>query len=262
MLIENNELNKVYYFFRVIEKHANIEWSEKVLERLNYYLKKTDLDALDKFNENQTLENFLQQSYSTLRGHGIHALTKLIENSATNILYFKDTILSLAKDKTDYVRMNSIVLLAAILDIDEQFAKELFELIFDKDERMLGHWHSNYILYRLYDDYKERIDSFLKLGFTSTEQLIVKKASSLITEIYLNTGEMESTVYGGNGFQAESICEMAVNYLKRKNHKEKAKEIILHYLSYDNIDFPEKLTMTYKKVNNLRYGENPFFHHP
>ena len=24
-----------------------------------------------------------------------------------------------------------------------------------------------------------------------------------------------------------------------------------------NIDFPEKLTMTYKKVNNLRYGENP-----
>ena len=24
-----------------------------------------------------------------------------------------------------------------------------------------------------------------------------------------------------------------------------------------NVDFPEKLTMTYKKVNNLRYGENP-----
>ena len=68
-------------FFRVIEKHANIEWSEKVLKRLNYYLKKTDLDALDKFNENQTMENYLQQSYSTLRGHGIHALTKLIENS-------------------------------------------------------------------------------------------------------------------------------------------------------------------------------------
>ena len=64
-------------FFRVIEKHANIEWSEKVLKRLNYYLKKTDLDALDKFNENQTMENYLQQSYSTLRGHGIHALTKL-----------------------------------------------------------------------------------------------------------------------------------------------------------------------------------------
>ena len=228
--VNENNWENLYYFFRVIEKHANIEWSEKVLERLNYYLKKTDLDALDKFNENQTMENYLQQSYSTLRGHGIHALTKLIENSATNIMYFKDTILSLAKDKTDYVRMNSIFLLAAILEIDEQFAKELFELIFDKDERMLGHWHSNYILYRLYDDYKERIDSFLKLGFTSTEQLIVKKASSLITEIYLNTGEMESTVYGGNGFQAESICEMAVNYLKRKNHKDKAKKIILHYL--------------------------------
>lgn len=247
--VNENNWENLYYFFRVIEKHANIEWSEKVLERLNYYLKKTDLDALDKFNENQTLENFLQQSYSTLRGHGIHALTKLIENSATNILYFKDTILSLAKDKTDYVRMNSIVLLAAILDIDEQFAKELFELIFDKDERMLGHWHSNYILYRLYDDYKERIDSFLKLGFTSTEQLIVKKASSLITEIYLNTGEMESTVYGGNGFQAESICEMAVNYLKRKNHKEKAKEIILHYLSYDNIDFGKILPQLF--MDNL-----------
>ena len=169
--VNENNWENLYYFFRVIEKHANIEWSEKVLERLNYYLKKTDLDALDKFNENQTMENYLQQSYSTLRGHGIHALTKLIENSATNIMYFKDTILSLAKDKTDYVRMNSIFLLAAILEIDEQFAKELFELIFDKDERMLGHWHSNYILYRLYDDYKERIDSFLKLGFTSTEQL-------------------------------------------------------------------------------------------
>ena len=52
-------------------------WSDEVFGKLNYYLKKTDLDVLDKFNENQTLENYLQQSYSTLRGHGIHALTKL-----------------------------------------------------------------------------------------------------------------------------------------------------------------------------------------
>lgn len=233
--VKEDNWENLYHFFQVIEKHSDIAWSENVLERLNYYLKNTDLDALDKFNENQTLENYLQQSYSTLRGHGIHALTKLIENSATNISYFKDTILSLAKDKTDYVRMNSIVLLAAILDLDKQFAKELFELIFDKDERMLGHWHSNYILYRLYDDYKERIEFLLKLGFTSTEQLIVKKASSLITEIYLNTGEMESTVHGGNGFQAESICKMAINYLKRKNHKEKAKKIILYYLRKEGV---------------------------
>ncbi|ALF28063.1 hypothetical protein RN88_05975 [Streptococcus intermedius] len=247
--VNENNWENLYYFFRVIEKHANMGWSDEVFGKLNYYLKKTDLDALDKFNENQTLENYLQQSYSTLRGHGIHALTKLIENSPTNISYFKDTILSLAKDKTDYVRMNSIVLLAAILDLDKQFAKELFELIFDKDERMLGHWHSNYILYRLYDDYKERIESFLKLGFTSTEQLIVKKASSLITEIYLNTGEMESIVHGGNGFQAESICEMAIDYLKGKNYKEKAKEIILHYLSYDNIDFGKILPQLF--MDNL-----------
>ena len=247
--VKEDNWENLYHFFQVIEKHSDIAWSEKVLERLNYYLKKTDLDALDKFNENQTLESYLQQSYSTLRGHGIRALTKLIENSATNISYFKDTILSLAKDKTDYVRMNSIVLLAAILDLDKQFAKELFELIFDKDERMLGHWHSNYILYRLYDDYRERIQFLLKLGFESTDQLLVKKSSSLITEIYLNKGDMESTVYSGSGLQAETICQMAIDYLKGKNYKEKAKEIILHYLSYDNIDFGKILPQLF--MDNL-----------
>lgn len=227
--VNENNWENLYYFFRIIEKHANIEWSEKVLERLNYYLKKTDLDALDKFNENQTMENYLQQSYSTLRGHGIHALTKLIENSPTNISYFKNTIISLANDKTDYIRLNAIFLLYIILDLDKDFARELFRGIFT-DEKMLAHWHSNYILYRLYEDEKEQIQCLLQLAFDSKDTLLVKNASCLITEIYLNKGDMESTVYSGSGLQVEGICQMAINYLKVKNHEDKSKKIILNYL--------------------------------
>lgn len=237
--VKEKNWENLYYFFRVIEKHANIEWSEKVLGRLNYYLKKTDLDALDKFNENQTLENYLQQSYSTLRGHGIHALTKLIENSSTYISYFKDTIVLLANDKTDYVQFNSIFLLPIILDFDKNFARELFRSIF-KDKKMLIHCNSNYILYRLYEDEKERVQLLLQLAFNSKDTLLVKNASSLITEIYLNKGDMESTVYGGSGLQTEGICQMAINYLKVKNHEEKSKKIILHHLS-KNITNLEKI---------------------
>ncbi|RRN46232.1 hypothetical protein DB729_009010 [Streptococcus halitosis] len=237
--VNENNWENLYYFFRVIEKHANIEWSEKVLERLNYYLKKTDLDALDKFNENQTMENYLQQSYSTLRGHGIHALTKLIENSPTNISYFKNTIISLANDKTDYIRLNAIFLLYIILDLDKDFARELFRGIFT-DEKMLAHWHSNYILYRLYEDEKEQIQCLLQLAFDSKDILLVKNASCLITEIYLNKGDMESTVYSGSGFQVEGICQMAINYLKIKNHEDKAKKIVLNYLG-KNVTNLEKI---------------------
>lgn len=237
--VNENNWENLYYFFRVIEKHANIEWSEKVLKRLNYYLKKTDLDALDKFNENQTMENYLQQSYSTLRGHGIHALTKLIENSPTNISYFKNTIISLANDKTDYVRLNAIILLYIILDLDKDFARELFRGIFT-DEKMLAHWHSNYILYRLYEDEKEQIQCLLQLAFDSKDTLLVKNASCLITEIYLNKGDMESTVYSGSGLQVESICQMAIKYLKVKNHEDKSKKIILNYLG-KNVTNLEKI---------------------
>ena len=237
--VNENNWENLYYFFRVIEKHANIEWSEKVLERLNYYLKKTDLDALDKFNENQTMENYLQQSYSTLRGHGIHALTKLIENSPTNISYFKNTIISLANDKTDHIRLNAIFLLYIILDLDKDFARELFRGIFT-DEKMLAHWHSNYILYRLYEDEKEQIQCLLQLAFDSKDTLLVKNASCLITEIYLNKGDMESTVYSGSGLQVESICQMAINYLKVKNHEDKSKKIILNYLG-KNVTNLEKI---------------------
>lgn len=237
--VNENNWENLYYFFRVIEKHANIEWSEKVLERLNNYLKKTDLDALDKFNENQTMENYLQQSYSTLRGHGIHALTKLIENSPTNISYFKNTIISLANDKTDYIRLNAIFLLYIILDLDKDFARELFRGIFT-DEKMLAHWHSNYILYRLYEVEKEQIQSLLQLAFDSKDTLLVKNASCLITEIYLNEGDMESTVYSGSGLQVEGICQMAINYLKVKNHEDKSKRIILNYLG-KNVTNLEKI---------------------
>lgn len=237
--VNENNWENLYYFFRVIEKHANMGWSDEVFGKLNYYLKKTDLDVLDKFNENQTLENYLQQSYSTLRGHGIHALTKLIENSPTNISYFKNTIISLANDKTDYVRLNAIFLLYIILDLDKDFARELFRGIFT-DEMMIIHWYSNYILYSLYEDEKKLIQPLLQVAFDSKDKLLIKNASSLITEIYINTGEMESTVYDGNGLQAEGICQMAINYLKVKNHEEKSKKIILHHLS-KNITNLEKI---------------------
>lgn len=228
--VKEDNWENLYYFFQVIEKHSNIAWSENILERLNYYLKNTDLDALDKFNKEQTLENYLHQSYSTLRGYGIHALTKLIKSSSTYISYFKDTIFSLANDKTDYVQFNSIFLLPIILDLDKNFARELFRSIF-KDKKMLVHIHSNYILYRLYEDEKERIQSLLQVAFNSKDTLLVKNSSSLITEIYLNKGDMESTVYSGNGLQAEGICQMAINYLRIENHEEKSKKIILNYLS-------------------------------
>ena len=237
--VNENNWENLYYFFRVIEKHSNIAWSENILERLDYYLKNTDLDALDKFNKEQTLENYLHQSYSTLRGYGIHALTKLIKSSLTYISYFKDTVFSLANDKTDYVQFNSIFLLPIILDLDKNFARELFRSIF-KDKKMLVHIHSNYILYRLYEDEKERIQSLLQVAFNSKDTLLVKNSSSLITEIYLNKGDMESTVYSGNGLQAEGICQMAINYLKVKNHEEKSKKIILHHLS-KNITNLEKI---------------------
>ncbi|VED66746.1 MULTISPECIES: hypothetical protein [Streptococcus] len=237
--VNEDNWENLYYFFRVIEEHANMGWSDEVFGKLNYYLKKTDLDVLDKFNENQTLENYLQQSYSTLRGHGIHALTKLIENSPTNISYFKNTIISLANDKTDYVRLNTIFLLYIILDLDKDFARELFRGIFT-DEKMIIHWYSNYILFRLYEDEKEQIQSLLQLAFDSKDTLLVKNASFLITEIYLNKGEMESSVYSGSALQAEGICQMAINYLKVKNHEEKSKKIILHYLS-ENITNLEKI---------------------
>ena len=247
--VNENNWENLYYFFQVIEKHSDIAWSEKVLERLNYYLKKTDLDALDKFHEAKTMEDYVRQSYSTLRGYAIHAFDKLITNTPTLVSYFRETILLLAKDKTHYIRMNSIFLISTILDLDKEFAKELFELVFDKDKRMLAHWYSGYVVYRLYDDYRERIQFLLKLGFESTDQLLVKKSSSLITEIYLNKGDMESTVYSGSGLQAETICQMAIDYLKGKNYKEKAKEIILHYLSYDNIDFGKILPQLF--MDNL-----------
>ena len=166
-------------------------------------------------------------------------MTKLIENSSTYISYFNDTIISLANDKTDYVRLNSIFLLHIILDLNKDFARELFIGIF-KDKKMLVHFHSNYILYRLYEDEKERIQSLLQLAFDSKDTLLVKNASSLITEIYLNKGEMESFVYSGSGLQAEGICQMAINYLKIKKHEEKSKKIILHYLS-ENITNLEKI---------------------
>lgn len=252
--VNENNWENLYYFFRVIEKHANMGWSNEVFGKLDHYLNKADLDDLDKFNENQTLENYLQQSYSTLRGHGIHALTKLIENSPTDISYFKNTIISLANDKTDYVRLNSIFLLYIILDLDKDFARELFRGIFT-DEKMIIHWYSNYILYRLYEDEKKLIQPLLQLAFDSKDTLLVKNSSSLITEIYLNKGDMESTVYSGSGLQAEGICQMAINYLKVKNHEEKSKKIILHYLS-KNITNLEKILLQIFRDDLLNIKED------
>ena len=252
--VNENNWENLYYFFRVIEKHANMGWSNEVFGKLDHYLNKADLDDLDKFNENQTLENYLQQSYSTLRGHGIHALTKLIENSPTDISYFKNTIISLANDKTDYVRLNSIFLLYIILDLDKDFARELFRGIFT-DEKMIIHWYSNYILYRLYEGEKKLIQPLLQLAFDSKDTLLVKNSSSLITEIYLNKGDMESTVYSGSGLQAEGICQMAINYLKVKNHEEKSKKIILHYLS-KNITNLEKILLQIFRDDLLNIKED------
>lgn len=51
---------------------------------------------------------------------------------------------------------------------------------------------------------------------------------------------MESTVYSGSGLQVEGICQMAINYLKVKNHEDKSKKIILNYLG-KNVTNLEKI---------------------
>ncbi|MGI1782499.1 hypothetical protein ACRPMK_10515, partial [Streptococcus uberis] len=126
-------------------------------------------------------------------------------------------------DKTHYVRFNSIFLIATILESDREFAKELFELVFDNDTRMFVHWNSNYIFFNLYDDFEEMIKWFLILGYESEEEVLVKKSSSLILEIYLNKGKMKETVYNAKGLQAITICQMAIRYFKIKKYKKQAK---------------------------------------
>ena len=240
--IDSDSYDSLYHFFTIIEKHPEVNWSIRVLDRLKDYLKKTKLDTLDKFSKIENLEDYARQSYSTLRGYGIHALDKLIIASPHSIPYFKDTIYSLAADRTNYVRFNSIFLITTILEIDKEFAKELFEIVFTGDERMLAHWNSNYIMYRFYDDYKDKIQGLLQLGFNSNDKLIIKKSSSLITEIYLNKGDMKSNVYGRCGLQAENICQIAVSYLKRKESREKAKELISYYLVCDDVNLENILS--------------------
>lgn len=234
--IDSESYDSLYHFFTIIEEHSEVNWSTSVLDRLQDYLIQTKLDTLDKFSKIENLEDYARQSYSTLRGYGIRALDKLIIASPCSILYFRDTIYLLATDPNDYVRFNSIFLIATILETDKEFAKELFEVVFDKNERMLAHWQSNYIMYKLYDNYEDRIQELLQLGFNSNDKLLVKKSSSLITEIYLNKGDMKSNVYGGDGIQAENICQMAVNYFKVNEKKEKAKEIVLYYLVNDEVN--------------------------
>ncbi|MGT2753570.1 hypothetical protein [Streptococcus ovis] len=234
--VDENSWENLYHFFQIIEKHPNIGWSIKILEKLDSYLKKIDLDNMDRFHEIKTMEDYRNQSYSTLRGHGIHALDKLLTSLPESLGYFRETIRLLVIDKKEYVRFNAIFLIATILELDREFAIDLFELVFDENEKMLAHWHSYYIFYRLYDDKREKIHGLLQLGFNSKDKLLIKQSSSLITEIYLNKGDMEMEVYSGSGYHSEIICQMAINYFKRTDCKEKSKKILFHYLSDDSMD--------------------------
>ena len=89
---------------------------------------------------------------------------------------------------------------------------------------------------------KNKFNVYCSLAFDSKDTLLVKNASCLITEIYLNKGDMESTVYSGSGLQVESICQMAIKYLKVKNHEEKSKKIILHHLSKNITNLEKNFT--------------------
>lgn len=234
--VDEHRWENLYHFFQILEKHSDIGWSTKILEKLDNYLRQTALDSMDRFHEIKTMEDYRNQSYSTLRGYAIHALDKILISFPEFLENYRATIRLLATDKTEYVIFNTIFLIATILELDREFAIDLFGLVFDGNEKMLAHWHSNYIFYRLYDDHREKIHGLLKLGFNSKDKLLIKQSSSLITEIYLNKDNMELEVYGGSGYQAESICQMAINYFKRKDCKEKSKKILFHYLSDDSMD--------------------------
>lgn len=244
--IDSNNWNSIYHFFQILKKHPRVSWSKNVLERLDFYLRFEDLDELDKFSESQSVEKFMHRSYSTARGYGIQALNELIISFPELLSFFKETILFLARNCPDYVRVNLIFLVSTILDLDELFAQKLFEYIFDKDERVIGHWNSSYILYKMYNSFKEKVQLMLKLGFASSDELLVKKSSHLITEIYFNKGDFQSIVYSGIGLQATSICQMAVNYFDNKNSKEKAKDVILFYLQKEDVNLETILPQLFR----------------
>ncbi|MTB97931.1 hypothetical protein [Streptococcus uberis] len=251
--VSDNNWQNLYHFFNIIEKNPSISWSQNILNKFNEYLVNTSLDNLDKNSVSMNLENYAIQSYSTIRGYAIRALDKLISYSSAYITFFKQTIRKLAADKTHYVRFNSIFLIATILESDREFAKELFELVFDNDTRMFVHWNSNYIFFNLYDDFEEMIKWFLILGYESEEEVLVKKSSSLILEIYLNKGKMKETVYNAKGLQAITICQMAIRYFKIKKYKKQAKEVILYYIKQDNIDLKNTLPQLFgERILDIR----------
>lgn len=229
--VDDSNQENLYQFFQILQNNPHINWSKEIFNKLDCFLKSKKIGEFDTPKDFKSVEDYIRHSYTTTRGYALHALDELIIKNPMILSSYRETIIFLAKEGSNYDKLNLIFLISTILDIDKSFAQELFKLIFNEDERVIGHWKSGYILYEMCDKYKERVESLLLLGFNSKDSLLVKKSSQLLAELYFNKGYFESIVYSGIELQASSICEMAIKYFKNKNIKKKAKELILHYLN-------------------------------
>ncbi len=232
--VDDSNQENLYQFFQILQNNPHINWSKEIFNKLDCYLKSKKIGEFDTPKDFKSIEDYIHHSYTTTRGYALHALNELIIKNPMILSSYRETIIFLAKEGSYYDKLNLIFLILTILDIDKSFAQELFELIFDEDERVIGHWKSEYILYEMCDNYKERVESLLLLGFNSKDSLLVKKSAHLLTELYFNKGYFESIVYSGIGLQVLSICEIAIKYFKNKNIKEKAKKLILYYLDRED----------------------------
>lgn len=227
-------------FSHVIEKRANEDWPEDILQKLIDIAKNhPDPEShivpahTKNIDEETSCEDLWQASFNCARGCAIHAVTQLIWEHPDWSKRFRETLVVSVYDDNSAVLFSAMRLVHAWYNIDETCAKKMFHQLIQREIRTLFTQEAIALMCIVYHDNRDVYRNVLLQALTAPPDDLIPEVTKIATVLAAHDEWMETQLLQLpiDQKKADAISVEAALAMKEKQYHSYGKRLILHLLN-------------------------------
>jgi len=242
-------------FCRLIRERADNNWPENIIDKLILFATTHEDPKPNKLSignpdqsfdaDKATPSKLESNTINCVRGVATHTIAQLLWEHESLFEKFKPVILQLANDEHPTVRTACIHLLLPVINIDKNFAVELFIKATQNDLRIAStHSATNFFNYCMQSHYKQLYPLVLSMHNSDIEEIIEQASQEIIARWIFHgyfSNELEPCITGST-LQRKAAASVISALIHKSSYFEKCKLLINRLLNDGDKDIRHEIS--------------------
>jgi len=265
LLLDNRESAK--YFCWMVRDRVSEDWSSSTLNKIAYFAENhpdPENNSLnvhcDKVADEVGIEVIFQNTLNCVRSIAAITIGEILYDKPELYTFFKHAIESLSNDSHPTVKMALVQVILPLLNIDKDYAVNIFCRISENDLRIPASPYSIHVFNNAILSHKDKLFPIIKNMYLSMNEEISKEGAQEIAGRWLLYGIFENDFYqcnNGTLSQKLGIVKVASELFFDYKYHEKSKEILQSFLNDENQEIREVISSIFGseeifKLSNIK----------